>query len=116
MAFRRSRHARIRRERIRALTPAALELSGLLAEIGKEAGASGSAGANGSAGAAAGTAEKRRRAAALARHVIREAEELRWDPRISEEFRAVLLHTRARLEGDPRVQEILRETAPAASP
>lgn len=105
MAFGRSRHARARRERIRSLTPAALELSSLLAEIGQD---------GPGAGAGDGLVQKRQRAAALARHVIREAEELRWDPRISEEFRAVLQHTRARLEGDPRLKEILRETPPAA--
>lgn len=105
MAFRRSNGARTRRERIRALTPAALELSSLLAEIAEE-------GPNPDAEAAA----RRQRAAELARLVMREAEELRWDPRISEEFRAVLQHARARLEGDPRVKEILRETTAPSQP
>ncbi|HEX9709324.1 MAG TPA: hypothetical protein VGB42_05090 [Candidatus Thermoplasmatota archaeon] len=102
MAILRSRGARLRHERIRALTPAALELSGLLAELSEA-----------TAGAGAEAAAKRKRAAELARHVMREAEELRWDPRISEEFREVLAHTRARLEGDPRVREILRDEPPA---
>jgi hypothetical protein len=104
MSILRSGASRARRERIRALTPAALELSGLLAEIGEPGAAN-----------APDAADKRQRAAQLARLVMAEAEELRWDPRISEEFRAVLAHTRARLEGDERVRAVLRETAPAAA-
>ncbi len=103
MAFLRSRPSRIRRDRIRALTPAAFELSNLLAEVGEAP-----------AGADEDIAAKRQRAAALARHVIKEAEDLRWDPRISEEFRAVLAQTRERLEDDPRVREILRAGAAKA--
>ncbi len=103
MAFLRGSGNRLRKERIKALTPAALELSGLLAEIGAAGGRSGPD-----------MPAKRTRAAALARHVLREAEELRWDPSISEEFRAVLVHTRERLEGDPRVRALLREESVGA--
>jgi hypothetical protein len=106
MAFLRGKRQRARRARIRALTPAALELSGLLGEIGDDPAGPGGQGAS----------DKRARAAALARLVIREAEELRWDPSISEEFRAVLAHTRERLEDDPRVRAVLRETPPPAGP
>ncbi len=103
MAFLRSRSSRTRRDRIRALTPAAFELSGLLADVGEA-----------EVGAGQDAAVKRQRAAALARHVIKEAEDLRWDPAISEEFRKVLAHTRERLEEDPRVREILRNEAATA--
>ncbi|MGH7339201.1 MAG: hypothetical protein ACREKH_01795 [Candidatus Rokuibacteriota bacterium] len=97
MAFLESRNAKRRRERIRALTPAALELSDLLAEMDE-------------APRVTASEAKRQRVAELARLVLKEAEDLRWDPRISEEFREVLAHTTARLQDDPRVREVLGDT------
>jgi hypothetical protein len=101
MAILASRATRDRRQRLRALTPAAIELASLLADIGDDPD-----------GREQGAGQKRERAAALARHLMKEADDLRWDPRISEEFRQVLAHASTRLASDPRVRDMLRDIPP----
>lgn len=100
MRLRKTAGERIRRQRLRTLPPLALEFSRLMADVFSERGA----------GLAADEVKAlRTRAASIAKLILAEIEELRWDQGISPEMRQLLENTKRKMLSDIRIKGLLKE-------
>lgn len=92
-----------RSERLKTLPPLAIEFSRLMAEVFGERAPPLPADA---------MRQRRDRAATLAKLILDDMEELRWDPGISPEMRRLLDATRRKMLSDKRIKGLLKDGAP----
>jgi len=101
----RTRTERVRRERLKTLPPMALEFQELMGEVFGEA----------TPPMAPDEMQAlRTRAAELARMILSEIEELRWDQALAPDVRQMLEATQRRMLTDVRIKGLLKDS-PAAS-
>ena len=104
----RTRVERQRRERLKTLPPLALEFQELMGEVFSE---------TSTAIAPEEMKAMRTRAAELARMILSEIEELRWDQALAPDVRQMLEATQRRMLTDARIKGLLKESsgAPASA-
>jgi hypothetical protein len=91
---------RRRRQRLKTLPPLALEFQRLMGEVFGE---------SADEIAPSDLLELRGRAASLARTILKEIEELRWDQALAPDVRQMLETTQRRMLGDVRIRLLLKD-------